>query len=653
MSLITEKDINEILKLISENSVIAVSSPTGSGKSTIVVQAIYNCNAKVFVVQPTVPAVEGLYNRMKTMVDDPSIVGSAMEGNVKYTDKSKIVYCTGGHMRRKMLSLFKDGKIDSINFCDVLIVDEIHGGTIDNDIIQELWKYSFELGIKVPRLVLMSATLSLENTPFKRIPLYTIKIPTYPIELHYHDESYQADSSELYSDTAAVVLRHHRDIAISSSIPPSFPPLKGKEEGKEGGTEEAEVWLVFCPGSGEVEKVATIVRDANPKNMNVITAYSNMPSDQIQRIFDKPSKGTRTLIVATNIMESSITIPNLNAIFDTMVEKYGDSSNSGAFRLTTNFISKSSADQRKGRTGRTGNGYCYRMCTLDFYNQLPAQRLSEINRVPLDSTIIELLSVGLDPVTIFKDRLSPIKIREAVNRLISLNLIENGKVTLSGYFVPHIPLSVYNSTALWHWIKGGYPPFPGIVILTLIDCYGPLYFYYPKKEYSESQNDYTSRRDAHYEKYFSKFNSKSDLETLLKFWKELADEFKSIQPDRRELVEFCVENSFNNKKIYEVFNIIRQVRKAVQRENHVVKLGNFDIYNVLRALIPILQNVYKDSIFNFRGRDYYNYKTREIYKLDNKQDLRKRNEEDKNLIALIKVELGVGKLKIISLSQPI
>ena len=94
---ITNEDVDSIISLISKNNISACIAPTGSGKSTLLVSGIEKkAGARIFVSQPTVVAVMSLVDRMKNTLykDDPDAIGSAYEGQVNYTDKSRIVYCT-------------------------------------------------------------------------------------------------------------------------------------------------------------------------------------------------------------------------------------------------------------------------------------------------------------------------------------------------------------------------------------------------------------------------------------------------------------------------------------------------------------------------------------------------------------------------------
>lgn len=99
---ISNEQLKEITNFIYSNPYCGVIAPTGSGKSTTLIQKMYESspNERIFISEPTIPAAEGLYQRMTSLMGNA--VGFAAEGNVKYNNSTGIVYCTSGHLRRKI-----------------------------------------------------------------------------------------------------------------------------------------------------------------------------------------------------------------------------------------------------------------------------------------------------------------------------------------------------------------------------------------------------------------------------------------------------------------------------------------------------------------------------------------------------------------------
>jgi HrpA-like RNA helicase len=644
---ITPEIANEIIEFISSHPVSAVKVMTGGGKSTAIPRVVSETGAKIFVSQPTIPAALGLYDYMRQSLGD-DVVGFAAEGNIRYNGNTQIVYCTAGHLRNKMINYFKEGEIPSgdMSFCDVIMVDEAHNGTLDNDVIMEIWKYAANKGYKIPRMVLASATLSKEDTVFETLPLYEIDVPGYPVEIIYHDKNYQATDKSLYVDTAAIVMKYH----INNPVP----------------QDKVSKYIVFCAGKNEVDVICQILELSQFENLIVTPVHSKMEPDEIMKIKLDLMIGQRQIIVATNIAEASLTINGLDAVFDTLTEKIGETSKSGGLRLEVTHISKSSAGQRKGRTGRTNPGFCYRMCTEDFFETLEPQRKPEIFRVPLTDIIIHLLDAGLNPIKLFDGRISNDRIKKDLTILRMLKMIDKeNKVSDLGHFAPNFPLSVRSSALIYQWSKltnetgEPYPLFPIIALAVLIDSFGPSYFFYPKKSYDQTPGEYKIFLDSYYDNYFKQYKANTDLEVLLNFWNYTISQFETVKPSKKYLSKLNSESSFNNKKVTEVFTVINQCCKKLNNSyNFEIDIGIFNEKKVIEVALPILKEIYADSIYELRGSNYFNIKTGDYYKIDNKNILsREVKKPYQRIIAFNTAEIetkpGMPPIRYISLYQPI
>lgn len=617
---ISNEELNKIISFIAkpDNFVCGVISGAGSGKSTALIQKIFEQNSRVFVSEPTIPAAESLYRYMGPRIGVAN-VGFAAEGNIQYNPQTKVVYCTSGHLRRKFLSYFEDGKVKNgnIDFCDVLVLDEVHNGSLDYDIIMELWNLAYSQGATIPRLVLASATMSNDpeypSTIFENLPIYEVDIKGFPIKEEYAKQDYDVNSKNILTDIAMTVITKHSEVPVE--------------------VDKVSKWLVFCPGTNEVENVIKILKSAELEKVSILPAYSMLQREQIDKIFEVPELGTRTIIVATNIAEASITIDGLDGIFDTLLEKIQETSQSGGSRLALQHISKSSANQRKGRTGRTNPGFCFRLCTHSGFEKLKEQREREIFRVPLINVLIEMLDIGIDPVDIFMGRTLEKKMKETFKTLKDIGMIEifggNKLVTDKGHFAPFFPLSVYNSALIWEWTQltkadgTKYPIFPIVVLASLIDCFGPTYFFYPKKEYYHSDAEHKELALAYFKKHFRIFEGNSDLEVLLTLWNTICGNFQSITPLKSDISKWSQSHSLNNKKILEVFNVVKQSCLVLTRLGYEVDLGTFSEANVIKVASPLLEKVYSKNVFVYQSKtkSYYNPITKEYYKINMKNAL--------------------------------
>jgi HrpA-like RNA helicase len=287
----------------------------------------------------------------------------------------------------------------------------------------------------------------------------------------------------------------------------------------------------------------------------------------------------------------------------------------------------------KGRTGRTNPGFCFRLCTESGFEKLKEQREREIFRVPLINVLIEMMDVGIDPVQVFMGRTLEKKMKETFKTLKDIGMIEifgtNKLVTEKGHFAPFFPLSVYNSSLIWEWTQltkengTKYPIFPIVVLASLIDCFGPSYFFYPKKEYYHSEIEHKEVLSNYYKKHFKMFAAESDLEVLLTLWNVVCGNFQTITPSKTDISKWSQGHSMNNKKITEVFNVVKQCCLVLVRLGYEVELGVFSEKNVVKVAAPLLEKVYRTNVFVYQAktRSYYNPITKEYYKLNMKAPL--------------------------------
>jgi hypothetical protein len=873
--------LSSIINLISTNPVVSVVSPTGSGKSVGIPAAIAATGAKCFVSVPTRTAAISLaeYQRALQLAQTPNldvnkIVGYAAESKVHYTSATMIAYVTGGHARRKMLQYFSRGHVSDIDFCDVLMVDEVHSGSVDTTIIISLWMKAAASQVRVPRLVIASATpvpMIIEPIP----QVYTVELPSFPIDFRYLAQDIDIDDPMglLYVEAAKIAADIHRNTAIDTGH-----------------------ILIFAPGSSEVESIAAelgnLVKSTEDKIIDIIPAFGALKPEDIALIYKQTGSNERKVVIATNIAEMSITIVDVGHVIDTMVEKRPETSLSGGFRLTTHYISKDSAKQRAGRTGRTRPGTCHRMCTLGKFSQLEEHRPPEIERVPIYETVMELLDVGLSPETVIKgiDIQRVVQATLLLNRLGMITNTANGvTVTDMGHFAPKFHLSVRNAAFLWHWINfnghkfssytiklahelvninlehaeidetseymsikphqmvqtaaifetenlhpfsiidataniGGdiinffrlfphadikgieidpaiarilrrnfenlgiilgttvkyhatainmsaidyfksnryadmiffdppwisgrdyklhekveltldnqgigivigqilkagmtplvvlkapfnvdydmilsdvgfsvvtsvhnvykyqldvvdyqlifirsvdipllsplvmkqnipaevslvsaqYPVFPGIVAASLIDSYGPSYFWIPRRKPDMDTHEYNLMVRDYKIKNFGKYIGYNDLETCLNMWSDLMASVGGIDASPKAVVNWARSNSINNKKIRELLTIVDQSVKAMNHYGRRVQVGPFTTQGVMKAARPLLLSVYSDTTM-IHGRDlsYFNPMNRENYRLDNRDAVNTMiDNPPKGVIALVTAEISAQR----------
>lgn len=582
-----------ILASIQKNLVTQVNAATGSGKSIGIPEALAKSGLRVFVSVPTRVAAVSLCGYLQSR--NPTLrVGFAADGQAVYDRYSNVVYATSGHIRRKNMSLFEKGEFKDqtgMMYCDVLILDETHTGSMDNTMILSSWLYARKLKREVPKLVFLSATPS--RMPVQPEPVvcdvpvptpFALKIEYYPVD---HD-----DEEDIFKHAANIAMECHETEPVGAHI------------------------LIFVPGSREAEEVVGILRNSEDlADAEVLPVYAALDRDDIDKIYEPMApEYIRRIFVATNIMETSITVDGVSVVIDSMMCKEAVASPSGATRLSTTKITKDSAKQRAGRTGRTRPGKCIRLISEYAYEELDEHRVPEVDRLPLHTCTMEFMKAHINPVENIAGA-NPIRVYESIYLLRRLNLVvdlgeynEDGSVAYevqpAGYFVPTVPLGVHNATFLYHWIQAGYPVYPGIVVACIIDVYNNGYFFIPRKHRDESDADYSDRCDIHIDRYFRKWFGETPVHTFLNMWHDLELHLGHMlyrlvdAPHTVNYRRWSRENSLNYRQLTDLTSIISQTYKSVRSTSDRqldVNVAPLDAVVVMSCAIPWLQAVYASN----------------------------------------------------------
>jgi ATP-dependent RNA helicase DHX37/DHR1 len=191
------------------------------------------------------------------------------------------------------------------------------------------------------------------------------------------------------------------------------------------------------------------IEDEKPEDtimdVHVLPLYSQLPTNQQLRVFEEPPEGSRLIVLATNVAETSLTIPGIRYVFDcgrAKEKKYDLVTGVQSFEVS--WISKASANQRSGRAGRTGPGHCYRLySSAVFERDFDEYAAPEISRTPLEGVVLQLKSMGA-PVVNFPFPTSPNResLQKAENLLSYLGALSaDGKVTKLGHELSLYPLN--------------------------------------------------------------------------------------------------------------------------------------------------------------------------------------------------------------------
>lgn len=562
--------MDELTTLLSSHNALEVVSPTGTGKSTIIPTALAKSGKRVLVSTDTRTSARLL---TATVLMSYSSTGYAAEGEIRYTSSTMLVYATSGHVRRLLLRYFKDGSpLPSIPW-DYLIVDESHVGSVDNSIIVGLWSFARWK----TKLILMTATpvpYSLQQQPAR----LEIKQFKYPIEIEYTKDF--ENQGSLYKAIVQRILSLHSTTKY--------------EDGH---------MLVFLPGSSDVRTMTNMI--GSPFGALVLGVHGGMKAEDINRITE-PTR-LRKIIIATNVVESSITVSDLGFVLDSMLEKRPGTSPSGETSLSLSYISKKSAEQRAGRTGRTKQGKCIRFISELSYKTLEEFRPSDIHTIPIDKEVLELIASGLSPKSIVRD-VDETRMDSIVKGLYDMELVKRGTMELTrlGTFSVNLPLSIHTGNFLWKWVSLNHPPFPGVVAAALINSKPHTLFMLPER--GAPTEDYDRLIHDFREDKYGGFVGLDNLATCLNVWLNLFEylDYRLLESyEVDEFYEWCDEHAINSKAMKEVMNTVNAVVRRLEEMNVDVEIGPFTPSNVVKYSSPLLMSVYRDNVITQVNGGYF------------------------------------------------
>ncbi|KAF9106299.1 putative ATP-dependent RNA helicase DHR1 [Mortierella sp. AM989] len=180
---------------------------------------------------------------------------------------------------------------------------------------------------------------------------------------------------------------------------------------------------------GEDDEILEETPDAGTAPLHVLPLYSLLKTEEQMKVFQPPPPGSRLCVIATNVAETSITIPNIKYVVDSgkSKERHYDKE-TGIQTFQVRWTSKASATQRAGRAGRTGHGHCYRLYSSAVYeNDFPTASEAEIQKMPIDGVVLQMKSMYIDNVVNFPFPTPPNRddLRQSEQRLVYLNALEN------------------------------------------------------------------------------------------------------------------------------------------------------------------------------------------------------------------------------------
>ncbi|XGW27233.1 hypothetical protein V3C99_007665 [Haemonchus contortus] len=528
---------HEILELLQNNQVLIIAGDTGCGKSTQVPQyLLQNGYVGIACTQPRRIACTALARRVayETLNAYGTEVAYQIRFETTKSKRTKMLFLTEGLLLRQMEN---DSLLQQYN---VVILDEVHERHLSSDLLIGLLRDLIGKRDDL-KLILMSATINLElfKNYFEGAPVVQVPGRLFPIQLRYHPIKQYIAENEKKS--------HKIDpepyVRILELIDKQFPS-----------TERGDA-LVFLNGVAEITTVAEALKTYAEltKGWIILMLHSTLSVDEQDKVFDVAPSGVRKCILSTNIAETSVTIDGIRFVIDSgKVNLIKHETSSGTQKLSEFWVSKASADQRKGRAGRTGPGICYRLYSEEQYSKMEDFTTSEINRVSLQDMALRMISLnlGLDPRTFpFIERPEEEKLNEALNILKFQGVLypdRDNQLTALGSTIAKLPVDV----AIAKMLVLGCVVDHVEVILTVA---AGLSVQSPFTNRSYRELDVVQRREG-------LTNSMGDPFTLIEIFREWMLQKSTTGKVRR----WALENGIDEHRMFEISKLRFQYRQILE-----------------------------------------------------------------------------------------
>jgi ATP-dependent helicase HrpB len=411
-----------------------LQAPTGAGKSTLVPLALLQQQdlvegGKILMLEPRRLAARAVAGRMASLLGERigDTVGYRMRLDTRVSRATRIEVVTEGVLTRL---LQEDPALEQVA---CLIFDEYHERSLAADLgLAFALDARRELGAGF-RVLIMSATLDGERVAALLGDAEVVSVPgrAFPVEVRYLGRALPLLPGAAGSAGGALVAAHALD-AVTSGVRRAL------------GESDGDV-LVFLPGAGEIRRVEALLREAGvPAHVRVLPLYGDLSAAAQDAVLAPAPAGSRKVVLATNIAETSLTIPGVTAVVDSgLVRRSHFDPATGMSRLEVARISRAASEQRAGRAGRVAPGICYRLWSEGAQASLAPATPPEILEADLAPLALELARWGTDDATRLQWLDAPPaatlqQARELLQRLDALNA--QGRMTAVGRDMARLPV---------------------------------------------------------------------------------------------------------------------------------------------------------------------------------------------------------------------
>lgn len=527
-----------IAATIAANQVVIIAGETGSGKTTqlpkICLTLGRGVTGLIGCTQPRRIAARTVANRVASELDSP--LGQTVGFKVRFSDRvsanTYIKFMTDGIL---LAETQHDRLLEAY---DTLIVDEAHERSLNIDFILG---YLSQLLPKRPdlKLIITSATIDTQHFSehFGQAPVVAVSGRTYPVEVRYRPLiSYDEDEE---------------DRQLLEGIVDAVDEITAYDR-------QGDI-LIFLPGEREIREATEALRKHKLPHTELLPLYARLSVTEQNRVF-QPGTGRR-IVLATNVAETSLTVPRIKAVIDTGLARISRYSIRHKIqRLPIEKISRASADQRKGRCGRVAPGVCIRLYTGEDYSLRPEYTDPEIFRTSLAAVILQMLALRLGDVYEFPfiDPPHSKMINDGFTLLTELGAVDaNRELTEIGHQLAKLPID----PRLGRMILAAhqYACLQEVLIIA-----SALSIQDPRERPFEAQQ----AADASHQKFM---DEQSDFLSLLKLWQAFHEQAKHLSQNK--LRHWCHDNFLSYLRLrewqdvhHQVYTTIKEMRWTINEE---------------------------------------------------------------------------------------
>ncbi|KAA9105618.1 ATP-dependent RNA helicase HrpA [Microbacterium rhizomatis] len=572
---------DEIARAIRDHQVVIVAGATGSGKTTQLPKICLELGrTRIAHTQPRRIAARTIAERIAEELQVP--LGTTVGYKVRFTDKvsedTRVALMTDGILLNE---IHRDRLLRRY---DTIIVDEAHERSLNVDF---LIGYLRRILPERPdlRVIVTSATIDPESfakhfadaggTP---APIVEVSGRTYPVEIRYRAPVEAADPRDADDVVDAVEANISKDARgrsrgnrrpVKTSAPSVLPDERDDVDTvvaalRELDREPAGDVLVFFPGEAEIRDAADTVRgayanDANPTE--VLPLYGRLSAAEQHRVFERSKVAgvRRRVILATNVAETSLTVPGIRYVVDTgtaRISRY--SARSKIQRLPIEAVSQASAQQRSGRAGRTAPGIAIRLYSEEDFDKRPEYTEPEILRTSLAAVILQMLSLGFGDITAFPFLTPPDSrgVKAAFDLLLELRAVElprgaTPRLTPLGREISRLPMDPRFARMLIAARTTGVLADVSAIVagLTIQDV----------RERPEERREEADRLHARFT------DPNSDFLSILNLWTYLEEQQAELGSSAFR--RLCRAEHLNYVRVREWFDVHRQLRSLIRSDD--------------------------------------------------------------------------------------